>query len=150
MKTRGLEQVLDKFVKRKQVLKNEMRPAHKAAAIVLDRWVSKNMDAEGGNHKDSKLKWPPLAQSTIDQRIKENRIPIQMLKRTGQLRQRFELGADNQKGWVRNRVKYSMTHERGDPVKAIPRRKIFPTIEHGREIVLPAYREYIKRNVIKK
>lgn len=151
MRTRGLEKVLSRVEGRVDTLKHRMRPAHKAAAIVLDRWVAKNFEAEGKNHEDSSLHWKELSFSTKAQRIKENRLPIRMLRRTNLMFQSFEIGATNEKGFVKNKVPggYNIIHEGGFPARNIPKRKMFPTIKQGEKIVKPAYEHFIRQQILK-
>jgi len=149
LRTRGLKQVLKGLDKRVNILNNKMKPAHKAAAVVLDAWIVKNMNAEGKHHDKTSLHWPPLSERSIKEHKRVGAVPIQMLKLSGQLRQRVDFDATNEHGFVVYKTSYAADHEFGVPSRNVPQRKIFPTIKQGVTIVKPAYEHFINRFIVK-
>tara|TARA_Y100000310_G_scaffold287065_1_gene311723 strand:- start:428 stop:895 length:468 start_codon:yes stop_codon:yes gene_type:complete len=143
----GDKELLRRMKKRKKKLGGAfMRKANKIAAIKIDQWTQQNFRSEGREHDDSFLHWPPLSQKTIDRRRQGPGTGTpKMLQDTGRLRGGFEISANKGFGRVQNRVKYSVKHEFGHG--RIPKRKMFPTVQQGEDIVFPAYREFVKRAI---
>lgn len=143
----GATSVTRRMQKRKANIQN-MRGAHLAAIIALRKWVDENFQAEGSKHSDFNLKWKPLSPVTIRRRREGNKksLGTKILQDTGRLKTSFKYSATSVQGTLENQVKYSVTHEEG--TRKVPRRKIFPTIRQGEEIVKPAYEAFIAKNII--
>ncbi len=150
MKTRGGKKVAKNMNVREKTLASGMRPAHLAATIVLESWIQKNFAAEGDLHDQSKFRWPDLSDFTKSLRASVGKWPGRILQVTGRLKGGFKHTATNKGGRVVNQVAYSVIHEGGWPARNVPRRKIFPDVDQGREIVLPAYEKFIKDKVVNK
>lgn len=167
LRTRGIQRVKNRLLKQRGGLRN-LRTANKAAAVKMFQWVQDNFDAEGGKHSNSKYKWPPLAASTIQGRIRYRlrgrrqrpigrgsaagrRIaggPFPMLRVTGDLRNRWDITATNASGKLKSRSPISGYHEHGGSRKGRPpQRKIFPTVSQGEQIVLPVFEHFVRREL---
>jgi hypothetical protein len=122
-----------------------MRGVNLAAAVQLQSWTMRNMNAEGGMHEEGRLKWPPLRPGTIARRLKIGKWPGPMLQVNARLIGSFEASASNRQGRVQNRVPYARYHEEG--TRKMAQRKLFPTEKQGLAIVLPVYEEFVRRAI---
>lgn len=144
----GLQGLRSDTARRLSMLRNK-RGVYLAAATVLKQWVLRNFQADGKLHDESKYYWPPLSEYTIQKRRKGRGAGVpQILRDTGRLRAGFETGADQRHGWIVNRVEYSVIHEFGKQGKPrIPQRKMFPTEDQARKIVLPVLESHVARAI---
>ncbi len=145
-KIKGQKELEDKFKRGKSNL-NKLRGANLAAAVTIQKWVIKNIDAEGRLHNSSQFRWPPLSPATIAARRTGPNATLspKPLQDTGRLKQSFQVSATEQFGLVQSRVNYASVHE--DGTKNVPQRKLFPTSRQGEELVKPAYEAFIKKAV---
>jgi len=142
---KGQRETEKKLIKGMRQQQNR-RAINLKAAIAYHGWVLKNFASEG---KHSGKPWKPLKQSTIDRRKKgKGKGSAKILQDTGQLRQRWTIGANKKRGLVRSAAKsdsnifYSSFHEKG---KGVPKRKIFPTKKVGLEITRKVYQMHIDK-----
>jgi len=147
---KGFPQLLKTLKGTEEAIK-DTRGANLAAATVLRAWIDRNFKAEGGLHEDATLKWKKLSPITIAMRRKgKKNFSDKILQDTGKLKENFQVSATSQRGRVKSTESsassltgYASIHEFGND--RIPKRKIFPTVEQGRKIVIPAYIYFIKR-----
>ena len=142
--TRDVQALRRRMRQRGERLSN-VRGANLAAAVQIQAWTQRNLEAEGGLHDAGSLRWPDLARSTKRQRRRIGKWPGKMLQVTGRLAGAFETGASRRFGWVRNRTRYAAFHEEG--TSRMPQRKIFPERGQAVDIALPAYRKFVTRSI---
>jgi hypothetical protein len=122
------------------------RGVHLAAVIAYERWIKKNFQADGKNHENSRYKWKPLKESTVQRRRKGRGTGSpKILRDTGSLMGRWNRIATDKFGKIRSGVTHSMTHENG--TRHIPQRKIFPADKQGRKIVDPVFRKFVQKAI---
>jgi len=92
---------------------------HRAAAALLDKWVQRNFETEGGNVGG----WKPFAaggrwkNGTLDTTAK-------LLQDAGTLKSRFLPFSSNKNAGIGNDLPYSKTHELGQGL--LPARRMLP------------------------
>ncbi|MCH8346768.1 MAG: phage virion morphogenesis protein, partial [Chloroflexi bacterium] len=109
IQVRGEKRLRDKLRRAEGRSKN-LKPANLKAAVLIESWTLRNMNAEGKKHDESPLHWPGLAESTKRQRASKGHWPGRMLQVSGRLKNAFETSADKKSGRVVNRVKYARFH----------------------------------------
>lgn len=146
LSVKGAKELMSRFKRSKKKL-SDTKGANLAAAVTIQKWVIKNIEAAGNNHKESRLKWPPLSPVTIALRRKGPRgdVSPKPLQDTGRLKGGFEVSATDKAGFVKNRVNYASIHENGKG--RVPQRKMFPTVKQGEEIAKPAYEAFVRKAV---
>ena len=152
---KGLNELQDKFGRagRKSMMK--------ATMIQLRGWVGKNFQKEGGEHKNSSLKWKGLSPVTIANRRQKSSV---ILNDTGQLRNKWKVRATSNSGVLQSEQNYSSIHEDGgvstithrygvrlkNPVTInVPQRKIFPDKSQADQIILSSANAFINHAVRK-
>lgn len=143
IKVRGAKRLRKKLRRAAGVAAN-MKPANLKAAILIEQWTLRNMQAEGAKQPGA-LRWPGLDESTKRQRAKKGKWPGRILQVSGRLKNAFQTSATQKEGRVVNRVKYAPFHEEG--TKKMPMRKMFPTQKKGNAIARPAFERHAKEIV---
>ena len=139
---------------------SQRRGVHAKMVVLYEAWVKRNINANGQLHDDSRLKWQKLSFATLMIRRTRKKSPTtstNILRDSGQLRQRWFRDISDKEGKLTNGQDYSDYHENGPrkikvfgKAKAtLPRRKIFPTDEQGRKIVEPAVKDFVTKVFIK-
>lgn len=139
---------------------SQRRGVHGRMVALYEAWVKRNINANGTLHEDSRLKWQKLSFTTLIIRRTRKKSPTtstNILRDSGQLRQRWFRRISDKEGVLTNAQDYSKYHEDG-PRKikvfgktpaTLPRRKIFPTEEQGRKIIEPVVKGFVKDVFIK-
>jgi len=123
-----------------------------ASAVAVDKWIQKNFEAEGRNHKNPKYHWKELSEVTIEMRRARlggrGSGNEKILKDRGNLKRNWQISANNNHGIVKSKVNYSSLHENGGTVSfrgkrvKVPQRKIFPDKKQLNEIINPVFELY--------
>ena len=153
VKITGLKRFARKLKSIDKKLANR-RTVHAKMVVLYEAWVKRNIDANGSLHDDSRLKWESLSFATLMIRRTRKKAPTNstnILRDTGQLRQRWFREITNKQGKLTNAQDYSKYHENG-PRKikvfgkasaTLPRRKIFPDDKQGKKIIAPAVQGFV-------
>lgn len=119
----GVDALKTAMEKYKKHLKERKR-VNGQAVILVDRWIQKNFQTEGGNVGG----WRPLSQATIEARRKgkNRRGSVRILQDTGEMRRNWKHIYSDTEAKIVSGVPYSIKHEEGD---GVPQRRILPTPE---------------------
>lgn len=126
------------IAKKYKKLKNR-EPFHRNAVIELDKWKNKNFEEEGKLAMDGG--WKPLAAATIAAR---KRGGDKILQDTADLKNKWKMFWDKQKGVFSSSMPYGMFHHKH---KKHPRR-ILPTEKQALQI-LKKILAFEIRNILK-
>ena len=141
---KGLRDVRARSAVRKEKLA-KLSGAHLKAAIVIHGWVMRNFKTEGGMHDRANLRWPALAESTIQARLRRKQWPGLKLQVNGTLRMGFVPSGTMLSGKVENYVPYARYHEEG--TKRMPMRKMFPSERQAYDLVRPIFRDHVRVSI---
>lgn len=139
---------------------SQRRGVHSRMVVLYEAWTKRNINANGTLHDDSRLRWQKLSFATLQIRRTRKKSPTNstnIMRDSGQLRQRWFRNISDKEGVLTNAQDYSKYHEDGPrkikvfgKAKAtLPRRKIFPDAAQGRKIVEPAVKGFVKDVFIK-
>lgn len=127
---------------------NLKKMPHKKAAVILFRWIQKNFQAEGALHNTNFGPWKQLSPATIARRRKGRGVGRpKILQDTGNLRQRWDVRGNKLSGSVKSRQDYSGDHERGDPSRNLPQRKILPREGQAQSLVFPVFKDHVRISI---
>ena len=138
---------LSNRMRTRRVRLGRRRTVNKKAVIIIDRWIQKNFQAEGGLLDN---KWKPLAPSTEEARRKGRKTAKgnKILQDTGDMRMKWKHHYDNTKAFVRSGVPYAIYHDSEKPRKGkLPRRQILPDKKHVMDKLLKIYGEHVRTNL---
>lgn len=125
-------------------------PSFKRSVAVIDGWIQRNFRTEGGKVGG----WAPLADSTIERRLKKNEKrskkkkstqtgKIMILQDDGDLREHWKHTWGKDHAAVVSAVEYGIFHETG--TKKMPQRRILPTLEEIWPSIEKLFDEHIRR-----
>lgn len=134
-----------KFLESRRGKLKGLRGAHLKAAIVIHGWMMRNFKTEGGMHDRANLRWPALAESTIQARLRRKQWPGLKLQVNGTLRMGFVPSGTMLSGKVENYVPYARYHEEG--TKRMPMRKMFPSERQAYDLVRPIFRDHVRVSI---
>ena len=115
----GLPAVQSRIKKVKDAL-TYRRTANAQAVMVVDRWVQKNFQGEGGKVGG----WVPLQAQTIKARKRNRKGNVKILQDVGWLRKKWKHEYSHKSGALISAVSYGKFHDEG--TKHLPVRQIIP------------------------
>ena len=157
------------FVRSQRTLKrlarsiDDMRPVNKKASIVLDRWVLRNFQTEGGSvggwkdlkaggrYKKSVTGRKTFAGVTINKGITKTTFSTnyKILQDTGALRRSFSPFYSRFNAGIGSNLPYSKKHEFGDKAKKLPRRRMLPTHKDVDDDMILLYSNHVFQSIKK-
>ena len=142
---KGINKVKTRMEKnRHRLTKNKV--AYQKAVIVIDRWIQKNFETEGGLLGS---KWPSLAESTLlnikrGRRKKGYKI---LHGDTGDLKTNWKHWFTTARAVVRSKTPYAIYHDSDEPREFLPRRQIIPDAKHIEEKITKIFGKLVKGNL---
>lgn len=126
---------LRKRLAKKRAAVMDLRTPYARASVLLDQWVQKNFQSEGGKVGG----WAPFSPVTLKimERTDPGRAPAKLLQKTGALRLSFSPFADKKRAGIGSDLPYAKTHHKGEG--RIPERQLLPDKGAAyREVMLSA------------
>ena len=155
IKMPGLKNFAKKLKATEKKIVSGKKVFHAEGVVLYERWVKKNFDAQGKNHKIGSFKWKKLSKMTLEIRRTRKKSPNtskNILMDNGQLKQRWFRRISDKDGRFTSGQNYSSLHEHGGwsylngRKFRVPQRKIFPNKTQGQEIIRPAFKRYVKNS----
>jgi len=131
----GFDAMKGSLAKKQKKLKERQR-LNAQAVVIVDRWIQKNFQSEGGPQGG----WEPLKTSTIKGR---KRGGDRILQDTGILKSRWKHLYTPEKAAVMSGVDYGVYHDSDKPRKKLPHRKILPREKQIMPLLLKIYKKFI-------
>lgn len=136
----GFDAMKGSLAKKQKKLKERQR-LNAQAVVIVDRWIQKNFQSEGGPQGG----WEPLKTSTIKGR---KRGGDRILQDTGILKSRWKHLYTPEKAAVMSAavmsgVDYGVYHDSDKPRKKLPHRKILPREKQIMPLLLKIYKKFI-------
>ena len=143
---RGTNKVKARMAKRQKKLSRHEVP-YKKAVIVVDGWIQRNFQSEGGLLDQ---KWPGLAEST--QRAKargRGKKGYRILHGdTGDLKANWKHYFTSRRAIVRSKTPYAIYHDSDQPRKStLPRRQILPDKKHIQGKITKIFGKFVASNL---
>ena len=140
----GLEAAMKHLENAERGIK-QTETAFRRSLVVLDRWVQKNFQTEGGNVGG----WVPLSDTTVDMRMRRRNKTgmIRILQDNGKLRQQWEHESDEKHATLRSKVDYGIFHDSDEPRSKLPQRRIMPRMREAWDMIKPLFSEHIQKAI---
>jgi phage gpG-like protein len=127
--------ILKANMAKRQARLNQRRAVNARAVTVVDRWIQKNFQSQGGNVGG----WKPLAEAT--KTPKRGGDSAKILQDTGTMRAKWNHIATSKEAKIVSGVDYSIYHNEG---KGVPERRILPTNAEIWPALKKVYGNFIK------
>lgn len=120
----------------------QRRVVNKRALVLVDQWIQKNFQNQGGPVGG----WKALERSTIASRRKKGK-GARILQDVGWLKNKWKHFADNNTATIQSGVDYGVYHDSDKLRRTLPQRKILPRNEHIQPVLTKLFKHFVRVSI---